>query len=118
MDKRQNELGKQKYFANKGVARNKSPLPNIRYKIEVKKELNTNVDVEYKFKDIGYLFLFWTNKPDRNGKTEWYLHGLIKPNDLREKLGEKQWSKFCQGKREFIIQRRIDGTNISINKNI
>ena len=119
-----NELGKEKYFANRGVARNKTPLPNIRYRVFIQEELNNfnNLPIEelnekykdYKFKDLGYLFLDWTNKPDVNGQTIWFLHGLIKPSELKEKLGEKQYSKFCQGKREFIIQRRIDGKNISI----
>jgi hypothetical protein len=40
---RLNDLGKDKYFANRGVSRNKSPIANIVYKVElinIRKDLN------------------------------------------------------------------------------
>jgi len=40
MGKRQNQLGKEKYFANKSVMRHKSPIANIKYKIEIIENLN------------------------------------------------------------------------------
>jgi len=30
--------------------------------------------------------------------------------------GDKQWGKFCNGKREFIVQRRVDGKNVPVKK--
>lgn len=103
---------KSKYFANRGVARNKKPLKNLVYQITLS-QLKPNEDKEsyekYKFKDLGYLVLKWhyeTKNPIIN------FHGFITPIYLKELIGEKQYAKFCQGKREFIIQRRIDGKNI------
>lgn len=105
-----------KYFANRGVERNKKPLKNIYYEVEVK-QLKEEADKEslakYKFKDQGYLILLW-----------WYegkdpiinQHGMITPGELKERIGVKQYAKFCQGKRVFIMQRRIDGKNIKKNE--
>jgi hypothetical protein len=104
-----------KFHANRGVERNKKPLKNIVYEIKVKpsipyKSLEELIEYEkYKFKEEGYLILYW-----------WYdvkdspnnFHGFITPNELKSRLGDKQWAKFCQGKRLFVIQRRIDGKNI------
>lgn len=114
MGKKQNQLGNAKVFANRGIERNKKPLSNIVYKIEVS-QLKEGVDFEkyskYKFKDQGYLILFW--KYQGMDKNMWIFHDFITPDELKEKLGAKQWFKFCgQGKREFVIQRRIDGKNI------
>lgn len=111
-----------KYFANRGVERNKTPLQNIVIVIEVK-QLRKDVSEEtkltyakYMFKDLGYIT--WSSGREReynkNGLIRW--HGFITPEDLKEKLGEKQWPKFCQGKRHFVIQRRIDGKNIPVKK--
>jgi hypothetical protein len=64
---------------------------------------------KHKFKDEGYLILeSWLE--EKNPIKCW--NGFITPAELKEKLGEKQWAKFCQGKREFIIQRRVDGRNV------
>ena len=116
MGKRQNQLGKEKYFANKGVMRHKSPIANIRYKVEIIEKLNDETDLEkyekYKFKDLGYLTLLW----NKNKSDIWSLHGFITVDELKEKIGQKQYSKFCQGKREFIIQRRINGKNTTNNR--
>ena len=111
MGNRQNQLGKEKYFANRGVNRTKSPIANIRYKIEIISELKNKTNEKdyekYKFKDLGYLTLLWNKS-----KSEiWSWHGFITVEELKDKIGTKQYSKFCQGKREFIIQRRIDGKN-------
>lgn len=111
-----NELGQSKYFANRGVERFKRPIDNLIYRVEIS-QLKEGVDEsqypEYKFKDLGYLVLYWTKHKKSDGV--WNYHGFITPDDLKEKIGVKQYAKFCQGKREFIIQRRINHTNISIN---
>jgi len=111
MGKRQNQLGKEKYFANRGVNRTKSPIANIKYKIVVLVKLKDKINIEdyekYKFKDLGYLVLLW----NKSNSEIWSWHGFITIDDLKKRIGVKQYSKFCQGKREFIIQRRIDGKN-------
>ena len=45
-----NELGKSKYFANRGVKRHKHPIANIVYKIEISqlKEYASYYETEYK----------------------------------------------------------------------
>lgn len=100
-----------KVYKNKGVKRNKKPLKNIIYKVEVI-QLKDPTDYEryeqYKFKDEGYLVLSYQYQNDRTTSS----HGFITVEYLRELIGEKQYSKFCQGKREFIMQRRIDGANL------
>ncbi len=107
-----------KYFANRGVARNKRPLKNKVYKVIVLplsefKSTPTEEDLvryeKYKFKDKGYIFLH-SHLEEKDPIVS--SHGMITPQDLKEKIGEKQWAKFCQGTREFIIQRRVDGKNI------
>ena len=105
-----------KRFANAGVERNKKPLRNIVYHIKISK-LKSNVDKaqyeQYKFKDQGHLVLYWNYEGINQPKN---FHGFITPDELKSLIGEKQYGKFCQGKREFIIQRRIDGKNIPKNK--
>lgn len=106
-------MKKGKIIANKGVERNKKPLKNLIFNIEIVKELDEGftdgIDYEpFKFKDLGYLFLYWKFQND----TGFNFHGTITPDELKKCIGEKQWSKFCQGKREFIIQRRVNGNNI------
>jgi hypothetical protein len=106
---------KETYYANKGIARNKRPLKNLRYLIEIS-QLRADTDKtgweQYKFKDLGYLILNWGYE---NGMLFW--HGPVTPAKVKELIGEKQWSKFCgEGKRDFIIQRRIDGKNIPLQK--
>jgi len=32
-----------------------------------------------------------------------YWHGIIHKDTIREFLGLKQWSKFCQGKKDFVL---------------
>lgn len=94
-----------KHHANAGVKRNKKPLPNILYKIEVK-QLREGTDLslyeKYKFKDSGYIFILWKYQ----GNSMWFYHGLATIQDLKETLGIEQYSKFCQGKREFIQQNK------------
>lgn len=100
------------YYANRGVKRNKRPLKNIVYVIEVsqlKPDADLNYFEKFKYKDEGYLVLNWhyeTKDPI------YYFHGFVTPDDLKERLGDKQWKKFGEGKRTFIIQRRINGKNI------
>lgn len=43
-------------------------------------------------------------------------HGFVTPEEFKTTLEERQWMKLTQGKREFIIQRRIDGKNIKKQK--
>jgi hypothetical protein len=114
---------KNKYYANIGVERNKKPLQNIIIIVEVKPMRNdvseeTKSEYEkYKFKDLGYIT--WSSGREQEYNKHNFIgwHGFITPEDLKLRLGEKQWAKFCQGKRKFVIQRRIDGKNISKNKN-
>lgn len=100
---------KEIFYKNRGVERNKTPLKNKVYWVEVSK-LKDNVDLEewepYKYED-GYLILLWAYQNDDH--RNW--HGPVTPDELKELLGN-QWSKFRQGRREFIIQRRFDGKNI------
>ena len=42
----------------------------------------------------------------------WVSKGLMTREEVKGIIGEKQWSKFCQGKREFIVQRRFNNKNI------
>lgn len=103
----------EKKFANKGVPRNKKPLKNIVYEIELSqlKKIDDKTKYEqYKFKDEGYLVLHWWYEEKRPIKN-W--HGFITVDELKEKIGAKQYSEFCQGKRTFVIQRRVEGKNIS-----
>lgn len=110
-----------KYYANKGVERNKTPLKNIIYDVVIKSpnDFVEGTDMsnyeKYLFKDKGYLSLYY-HYDEKKYKPLKYWHGFITPEDLQTLLGVKQWSKFCQGKRNFIIQRRIDGKNISKNE--
>lgn len=104
-----------KHYANRGVERNKKPLKNIVYEIELA-QLNDDIDKnkykKYKFKELGYLTLVW-HYEEKNPIKNW---GVITPEELKQKIGVKQYAKFCQGKRKFIIQRRIDGKNTQISK--
>ena len=96
------------FYANKDIKRNKKPLQNIVYKVELKdKNLFENYE-DYVFKESFLIELKW--KYDR--ESLFNFHGIIHPNKLKEKLTKKQWSKFCQGETLFIIQRRINGNNI------
>jgi len=72
------------------------------YRIEIIQVKNSEECQQYKFKDLGYLTLLWGYERDLKIES-WNFHGFITPESLKEKLGEKQWSKFCNGKREFII---------------
>jgi len=52
----------EKYYANKGVARNKKPLKNIVYEIELS-QLKSETDVasyeKYKFKELGAIWSYF-----------------------------------------------------------
>lgn len=56
---------------------------------------------KFKFKHLGYLVLYF--KLSKN--SHWLQLGFATPEKLKETIGEKQYSKFCQGKREFIITK-------------
>lgn len=100
------------FYANRGVKRNQRPLKNIVYVVEVH-QLKPDADLAYfekfKYKDEGYLVLNWYYE---SKDPIWNFHGFVTTDDLKERLGLKQWKKFGEGKRTFIIQRRIDGKNI------
>ena len=103
--------------ANRGVPRNKKRLNSIRIKVELKSLENRNPlfikeNEPYKFKEEGYIIVLFTKSLEDYHKENWHCDYSITVKKLKEYLGEKQWSKFCQGKREFIIQRRVDGKNI------
>lgn len=99
-----------KIIANKGVKRNKKPLKNKVYKFEIC-NLKQNTDLElyekYKFKNLGYISMYWGYEGDEF----LYWHGFVTAQQVKDRIGEKQYSKFCQGKRDFIIQRRINKNN-------
>ena len=106
------EIGKA--IANRGVERNKKPLKNIVYEVTIKNDIpiygeNKLSEHKYKFKDLGYLILHWWYDT-KNSPNNFY--GYITPAELKQKLGVNQWAKFCQGKRLFVIQRRVDGKNV------
>ncbi len=75
-----------KYFANKGVARNKRPLKNIVYQIELSDLSRMGADADkseyekYKFKELGYLVLIWWHQ-EKNPDKCW--HGFITPAFLK-----------------------------------
>ena len=106
-----------KIHANRGVERNKKPLQNIVYMIETHTKLKNTTSQEdlekyekYKFKD-EYLVLNWGYQKELNRGDSWKFHGFVTPDELKERIGTSQWGKFCQGKREFVVQRRVDGKN-------
>jgi len=118
-------MSENKYYANRGVERNKKPLQNKVYKIELSQlkgvkpedlESKKEEYAKYKFKELGFLVLYWQYEKFLNKHRSWNFHGYITPEDLKKKLGDKQWAKFCQGKREFTIQRRVDGKNVKKKK--
>lgn len=94
----------------------KKPLNNIVYQIELS-QLKPDTDKtkyeKYKFKELGYLVLYWWEE-EKDPIRNW--HGFTTPDFLKELLGAKQYSKFCQGKRTFIVQRRINGNNLVDSK--
>lgn len=113
------------FYANRGVERNKKPLKNKVYLIELSKlervkpedlEKRKEELAKYKFKEEGYLVLNWQYEDLYNKNFGWNFHGYITPEDLKKKLGDKQWAKLCQGKRLFIIQRRVNGKNVKKKK--
>jgi hypothetical protein len=94
-----------KVHANRGIARNKKPLQNIIYRIEDRQVGDT----------IQYI-LYWAYEKDHNRNNTWFWHGAIAPEQIKNLLSPNQWSKFRQGERQFVIQRRIDGHNIPVAK--
>lgn len=110
-----------KVYANRGVERNKKPLKNIVYQVEVCKpekisEKEKPQYEKYKFKEEGYLVLLWGYQQHYNKGELLNWHGFVTSDDLKSRIGDRQWSKFCSGKREFIVQRRIDGKNVKKSK--
>lgn len=112
------------FHANRGVERNKKPLKNIIYEVQITKlnkggkELSEEDKLKYakyKFKEEGYLCLYYYYGI-LNRNTIKNLHGFITPEELKKIIGQKQWGKFCQGKMTFIVQRRVDGKNVKKKK--
>lgn len=86
-----------KIYANRGVERNKKPLRNIIYEITESKG------------EEGKWIIFESYQ----GNNPVTAHiGRFSLEELKVKLGDKQYGKFRQGKRKFIIQRRVDGRNV------
>lgn len=84
---------------------------NIVYKIDLiqlNAEINKERYREYKFKELGYMILLHKLVDEKQYK----YHGFITIDELKSRIGDKQYNKFCQGKREFIIQKRINKKNI------
>ena len=84
----------------------KTKNQNTIYKIEISKLIDGIDETEFekfKFKDLGYLVLLY--RKQGTSDIQWNFHGLITIDELKRKIGVKQYSKFCQGKREFIIQK-------------
>ena len=102
-----------KILANKRVKRNKKPLRNYVYKVELSKLKEGVIPENYRqylFKEMGYVVLYWKYQ---GGDASFNFHGFITPENLRRHIGDEQYRKFCgEGKREFIVQRRFDGKNI------
>lgn len=88
-----------KVAANRGVARNKKPLQNLLYRFEAGKE-------------AGAWAMYWAYERDLNRGGMWSFHGPIHEDEVRKRLTPKQWSKFRQGERSFVRQRRVDGRNV------
>lgn len=113
---------KKTFYSNRGVERNKRPLQNIVFIIkfvQLKEGLSEEIVAEwekYKFKDLGFIELYWQYERhyNKHGCLNW--DGLKTSEELRQMLGDKQWAKFCNGKREFVVQRRINGKNIPKKK--
>ena len=114
-------MEKDKIIANQGIERNKKPLKNIIYQIEIIKELKgkakDNPDYDkFKFKDEGYMSYLWWYEQKNALVMIKSFGGFITVDKLKELIGEKQYAKFCQGKRQFIIQRRENGKNKKKNE--
>lgn len=81
----------------------KKKLTYRKYKVEIGQLSPTVDDVSkfepYKYKD-GYIIVFWSNN---KGSGSWGWKGFTTPDELKTMLGEKQYKKFCEGKREFIL---------------
>lgn len=88
-------------MANRGVARNKRPLQNILYKFE-----------PY----VDRFVMLWSHERDFNRDGTWNHHGTVTEDDIKSRLTPNQWSKFRQGVRQFVKQRRVDGRNIPVTK--
>lgn len=88
---------KDKVFANRGIPRNKKPLQNIIFWIT---EKETEIYLEWQYEKL------YNQYPQKN------FSGKIDEMYLKNWLSEKQWMKFRNGEREFIIQRRVNGKNI------
>lgn len=83
----------------------KKPKQNKVYKVDVIGVKDAEEYQQYKFKDLGYLTLSWGYERDLKIQPfNW--HGFITPEELKIRLGEKQWAKFCSGKRLFIINKQ------------
>jgi len=90
-------VGRPNYFANRGVARNKRPLQNILLKIEER---------------AGKFCLLWAFEREHHCNGSWNFHGAVTEEQIKARLSPRQWSKFRQGERTFVRQRRVDGRNI------
>ena len=90
-----------KVAANRGVPRNKKPLQNICYRFEERREGET----------VVYTML-WGYERELNAHGVWNWHGRVTEDEIKKRIGPKSWQKFRQGRRDFTIQRRVDGRNV------
>jgi len=78
-----------KRYANRGVERNKKPLQNK-----------------------PTFVLLWAYEREYNRHPSKSFHGPVTLDQIKARLTPSQWSKFRQGTREFVKQRRVDGRNV------
>ena len=91
-----------KVHANRGVARNKKPLQNIVYRFELGRS--------------GGFHMLWGHERSLNRGGSWNFHGAVTEEQIRDRLTAGQWSRFRQGVRTFVRQRRVDGRNIAVGQ--
>lgn len=110
-----------KYYANRGVARNKKPLQNILYRVTIISKLRDGIsqdlidDYTVKYGIAGkWLDITWGYE-----KTPLYFKDYTITTDiLKSRVSIKAWSKFINkinaGATEytFVIQRRVNNKNI------
>lgn len=96
------------WAANYGVRRNKKPLKNICLKVDlVSPHLFPNpLPREERYK--GLVPILYVKA---QGREIWGHMGVTPISTFKDMISEKQWRKFTQGDREFIIQRRENKRN-------
>lgn len=98
-----------KIIANRGVERNKKPLQNLLYWFEDGRPDEAG--------NPTYNML-WAYERDYNRQSggSKNFHGQVTLEQIKARLTASQWSKFRQGVRHFVKQRRVDGKNVPKKK--